>query len=123
MISEEEQIQEFEEVFAKLKEMLHLTDEIMIRLYTTFFATVTVTLQKLKDAIEAEDYDVMKADAHSIKGSSSSLCYSTISELAETIEKKAHEKEHYEYRKVFSELATQLDKAQRAYTLWTRKRG
>ena len=123
MISEEEQIQEFEEVFAKLKEMLHLTDEIMIRLYTTFFATVTVTLQKLKDAIEAEDYDVMKADAHSIKGSSSSLCYSTISELAETIEKKAHEKEQYEYRKVFSELAAQLDKAQRAYTLWTRKRG
>lgn len=123
MTAEEGQIQAFDEVFGKLKEMLHLPDEIMIRLYTTFFETGAGTLQMLKDAIEAEDYDTIKLHAHSIKGSSASLCYSTISELAETIEKKSEGKERYEYVKAFSELATQFDTAQRDYALWTYKRG
>lgn len=123
MSGKAQQIQEFEEVLSKLKEMLHLTDEIMIRLYTTFFETVAVTLQMLKDAIEAEDYDAIKLHAHSIKGSSSSLCYNAISEIAEVIEKKAELKESYVYEDAFKELVSQFDSAQHNYALWTRKRG
>lgn len=123
MSSETQHIQEFEEVLSNLKEMLHLTDEIMMRLYATFFETVAVTLQTLKDAIEAEDYEAIKLHAHSIKGSSSSLCYSAISEVAETIEKKAGAKENYAYENAFKELAARFDAAQHTYALWTRKRG
>ncbi|MDD5210948.1 MAG: Hpt domain-containing protein [Sulfuricurvum sp.] len=123
MSGEVQQIQEFEEVLSKLKEMLHLTDEIMIKLYATFFETVAVTLQMLKDAIEAEDYDAIKLHAHSIKGSSSSLCYNAISKIAEMIEKKAELKESYVYEDAFKELVSQFDIAQHNYVLWTRKRG
>lgn len=123
MSSEVQHLQEFEEVLANLKEMLHLPDEIMIRLYTTFFETVAVTLQRLKDAIEAEDYEAIKLHAHSVRGSSSSLCYSAISEAAETIEKKVEAKENYAYENAFRELATRFDAAQHNYVLWTRKRG
>lgn len=122
MMTEGQQILEFEEVFANLKEMLHLTDDIMIRLYTTFFETVSATLQMLKDAIEAQDYDAIKLHAHSIKGSSASLCYHAISDLAEMIERKAEAQENYAYESTFRELAVQFDSAQHNYTLWMRKR-
>lgn len=122
MSNETQHVQEFEEVLTNLKEMLHLTDEIMMRLYATFFETVAVTLQTLEDAIEAEDYEAIKLHAHSIKGSSSSLCYSTISEVAQTIEKKAGAKENYAYENAFRELAARFDAAQHTYALWTRKR-
>lgn len=123
MSSEAQHLQEFEEVLANLKEMLHLPDEIMIRLYTTFFETVAVTLQMLKDAIEAEDYEAIKLHAHSVKGSSSSLCYNAIGKVAGTIEKKAEAKENYAYENAFRELATRFDIAQHNYALWARKRG
>ena len=123
MTAEEEQIQAFEEVFANLKEMLHLTDEIMIRLYTIFFKTVPATMKMLQEAIAVEDYDAIKSHAHSVKGSSSSLCYSTISEIAKTIEKNAEANEHYAYEQAFRELTAQFDAAQRNYTLWIGKRG
>lgn len=122
MNSEIESIQEFETVFTKLKEMLHLTDEIMIRLYATFFDTVTVTLGKLKDAVELEDYDAITLHAHSIKGSASSLCYEVISSLAKTIEEKAKLKESGDYTQLLNELAAQFETAQHNYVLWTRKK-
>lgn len=122
MNSEIASIQEFETVFTKLKGMLNLTDEIMIRLYTTFFDTVATTLRKLKDAVEIEDYDAMTLHAHSIKGSASSLCYDAISSLAKTIEEKAKLKESCEYTKLLNELVTQFETAQHNYTLWSRKR-
>ena len=123
MSTEAQQIQEFEEVLNRFKEMLHLTDEIMIRLYTTFFKTGVGTLEKLKDAISKEEYDAIKFNAHSIKGSASSVCYNAISEIAETIEKKAEAKENYAYENAFKELVAQFDKAQGNYALWTRTRG
>lgn len=123
MSTEAQQIQEFEEVLNTFKEMLHLTDEIMIRLYTTFFKTGVGTLEKLKDAISKEEYDAIKFNAHSIKGSASSVCYGAISEIAETIEKKAELQERYDYENAFKELVAQFGKAQGNYALWTRKRG
>jgi len=122
MNSEIESIQEFETVFFKLKEMLHLTDDIMIRFYTTFFNTVAVTLSTLKEAVELEDYDAITLHAHSIKGSASSLCYDAISSLAKTIEEKAKVKESGDYTQLVSELAAQFETAQHNYALWTRKK-
>ena len=122
MNSEIDSIQEFEAVIGKLKGMLNLTDEIMIRLYTTFFDTVTVTLGKLKDAVELEDYDAITLHAHSIKGSASSLCYDVLSSLAKTIEEKAKLKESGDYKQLLSELAGQFETAQHNYALWTRQK-
>jgi len=122
MSSEIESTQEFETVFLKLKEMLNLTDEIMIRLYTTFFDTVAVTLGKLQDAVEAEDYDAITLHAHSIKGSASSLCYDAISSIAKMMEEKGKLKESGDYTKLFSELSLQFETAQHNYALWIRKK-
>lgn len=123
MSTEAQQIQEFEEVLNTFKAMLRLTDEIIVKLYTTFFKTGVGTLDKLKEAISQEEYDAIKFNAHSIKGSASSVCYSAISEIAEMIEKKAELQERYDYENAFKELTAQFDKAQGNYALWTRKRG
>lgn len=123
MKSDEEQSQEFQEIFAKLKAMLNLTDEVMIRLYSTFFDTVSSTLQMLKKAIEAQDYDAIQLHAHSIKGSASSLCFGTISELAMCIEEKAKLNDNSENQTLCNELAGYLDVAHKNYMLWASKRG
>lgn len=122
MKSDEEQMQEFQEVFATLKGMLNLTDEVMIRLYSTFFETVSSTLEMLKKAIESQEYDAIQLHAHSIKGSASSLCFSTISELAKIIEEKAKLRDNSENKTLLSELAVYFDTAHHNYVLWIGKR-
>ena len=123
MIGEEEQSQGFDEVLVKFKEMLHLNDEVMIKLYTKFFETMAVTIETLKDAIAAEHYDAIKLHAHSVKGTSLSLCYNNMSKIAEKIEKKAEASEQYEYEKAFSELLALFNTAHDDYALWMHKRG
>jgi HPt (histidine-containing phosphotransfer) domain-containing protein len=123
MIGEDKQTQGFDEVSVKFKEMLHLSDEVMIKLYAKFFETMAVTLEMLKDAIAVENYDAIKLHAHSIKGTSLSLCYNNLSNIAQKIEKKAEVSEQYEYEKEFSELYAQFNTAHDDYVLWMHKRG
>lgn len=120
---EQEQIKEFEKVFAQLKAMLYLSDDIMIRLNNTFFETVSLTLEQLKDAIQKKDDEAIERHAHSIKGSSASLCYAKISEIAEGLEKSAHAKENSLYAEEFGKLSEVFSAASHGYTLWKNKKG
>ncbi|MFA6188582.1 MAG: Hpt domain-containing protein [Sulfuricurvum sp.] len=118
MMNEEQQIQEFEQRFSEIKTMLHLTDEIMIRLNNTFLETVALTLKQLEAAILEEDYEAIERYAHAIKGSSSSLRYTKISDIAEVLEKSAHAKKSDTYQEMLNDLNAELDAAQQCYFLW-----
>lgn len=123
MRNDEQQLQEFEKTFAEVKAMLHLTDEIMIRLNTKFFETVRMTLEKVNEAIVAQDDDAIERYAHSIKGSAGSLRYTKISEIAEGLEKSAHAQERDLYTEALSKLSEAFITAAHGYSLWKNKRG
>ncbi len=123
MTNDEQQLQEFEKTFTEVKAMLHLTDEIMIRLNTKFFETVRMTLEQLNEAIVAQDDDVIERYAHSIKGSAGSLRYTQISEIAENLEKSAHAKESDLYTEALSKLSEAFITAAHGYSLWKNKQG
>lgn len=123
MKTKEEKIQEFEKVFLELKTMLHLSDEVMIRLNNKFFESVSATLVELNEAIAAADYKALEMFTHSIKGSAGSLRYNAISEIAQDLEKRAHAKENYTYDQGSALLTAELDAAQECYVLWKEKHG
>ncbi|HQS66690.1 MAG TPA: Hpt domain-containing protein [Sulfuricurvum sp.] len=123
MITTEAKIQTFEEVFTKLKGMLHLSDEVMIRLNNKFFESVSLTLTQLNEAVATTDYETIEMLAHSIKGSAGSLCYAEISDITETLEKHAHAKEDYAYQERYDELLEEFKRVQECYSLWKEKKG
>ena len=123
MKTQEEQIQEFEEISSELKAMLHLPDEVMIRLYNKFFESISPTLTQLNEAIAACDYESIKMLTHAIKGSAGSLRYTTISEIAEELENNAHAKENYGYQERFNELLEKFNRAEECFKLWKNKMG
>lgn len=123
MITIEAKIQKFEEVYTKLKGMLHLSDEVMIRLNNKFFESVSLTLTQLSEAIATSNYELIEMLAHSIKGSAGSLCYAEISDITETLEKHAHVKEDYAYQERYDELLEEFKRVQECYSLWKEKKG
>jgi HPt (histidine-containing phosphotransfer) domain-containing protein len=123
MKTKEEQIQEFAKLFSELKAMLHLSDEVMIRLNNKFFESVSSTLIQLNEAITAVDYETIEMLTHSIKGSAGSLCYAAISEIAQALEKRAHAKENYAYQEGLALLEEQFHAAEECYKLWKNKMG
>ncbi|MDP2078763.1 MAG: Hpt domain-containing protein [Sulfuricurvum sp.] len=123
MKTHEEQIQEFEKVFGELKAMLHLSDEVMIRLNNKFFESVSSTLVALNEAIRVLDYETIEMLAHSIKGSAGSLRYTAINEIAQELEKRAHEKENHAYLEDLASLEKQFNTADESYKLWKNKMG
>lgn len=123
MKTKEQQIQEFEEVFSELRAMLHLPDEVMIRLNNKFFESVSSTLIQLNEAITALDYETIEMLAHSIKGSAGSLRYTVISEIAQELEKRARDKETYTYQENLASLEEHFHAAHEGYKLWKKKIG
>lgn len=123
MKTPQQQIQEFEELFSELKAMLHLPDEIMIRLNNKFFESISPTLVQLKEAITALDYESIEMLTHAIKGSAGSLRYTAISEIAYELEKKAHLKENYAYPETYNQLLEKFNSAEESFKLWKDKMG
>ncbi len=123
METQQQQIQEFEEVFSELKAMLHLPDEVMIRLYNKFFESISPTLKQLNEAIAACDYESIEMLTHAIKGGAGSVRYTTISEIAQELEKNAHLKENDAYQERFNELLEKFNTAEECFTLWKNKMG
>ena len=123
METKQQQIQEFEEVFSELKEMLNLPDEVMTRLYNKFFESISPTLTQLNEAVAACDYESIEMLTHAIKGSAGSLRYTAMSEIAQELEKNAHLKENYRYQERFNELLEKFNRAEECFKLWKNKMG
>lgn len=123
METSQQQIQEFESVLSELKEMLHLPDEVMIRLYNKFFESILPTLTQLNEAAVACDFESIEMLAHAIKGSAGSLRYTAMREIAQELEKNAHLKEKDAYQERFNELLEEFNRAEECFKLWKNKMG
>lgn len=123
MINQEEKIKEFEAIFAQLKASLYLSDEVMVRLNNKFFDSVSSSLIELEEAIATKDYNTIERLAHSIKGSASSLHYTTVCDTAHILEMKGHEQEEDGYKETLSELTEQFRTWQECYAIWKKKMG
>lgn len=123
MKTHDEQILESEKILGALRAMLHLPDEVMIRLNNKFFESASSTLLQLNEAIATRDLETIEMLAHSIKGSAGSLCYTSISEIAQKLEKSARAKESYPYQEDLALLEEEFHAANECFTLWKNKMG
>ncbi|HEX5710002.1 MAG TPA: ATP-binding protein [Sulfuricurvum sp.] len=110
-------------LYFEVKERLSLSDETFIRLNDKFFQSGQMTLEKLKAAIIAENYKEIEMYAHSLKGSSTTLYYTILSDIAASIENHARETKNYPYMEVLTQLESEFTTTEEAYRIWKNRIG
>ncbi|WP_169569729.1 Hpt domain-containing protein [Sneathiella limimaris] len=68
-----------------------LGDEVLVTLVDMAQTNMETGLQKVKEALDAGDSTMLREVAHSLKGSTSSLCSLRFSEMAAAIEQNCNE--------------------------------
>jgi len=84
-------------IYAKALETLKLPEEIIVKLFDTFFASVPDRLDRLSNAITETDLKEIEAQAHAIKGASANLHIERVRDLAMELEKNAKENGAFDY--------------------------
>jgi CheY-like chemotaxis protein len=78
--------QEIKTSLEKAALLLELTPEIMNGLFKKFLNTTELILEQMDIAVEEKSYDTLFAQAHKLRGASSSLCMHKITDKANKIE-------------------------------------
>jgi len=89
--------------------LLELSPDIMHSLFERFLVTTALILEKMQKAEEEASLDELIAQAHKLKGASSSLCMYKITDLAEEIEKAARKGKNYDFSKSIGQLKMFLE--------------
>lgn len=87
---------------------LHFTHENTKKLLDIFYTSSKTLLDNIQEAIQTNDYETIHRNAHSLKGSSSNLLFSHVSEVAKKIEDAASKKEKYPYKDDVTKIETLL---------------
>jgi HPt (histidine-containing phosphotransfer) domain-containing protein len=74
------------------------------KLLDIFYESTHTLLNRLDEAIEANDYDTIYRSSHSLKGSASNLLFDDIYAITKELEAAAKEKQPYEYSKKVEEI-------------------
>ena len=78
--------QEIKVSLEKAAVLLELTPDIMKGLFKKFLTTTELILEQMDKAVKEESYDALFAQAHKLRGASSSLCIHKITDKANKIE-------------------------------------
>ncbi len=74
-----------------------------------FQETATQSMQTLESAIEAKDFEIIKQEAHSIKGSAANLMLDDIFNISKELEDSAKDRLDINYKRIYSMLETHLE--------------
>ncbi len=74
-----------------------------------FLETASLSMQSLEDAINAKDFESIKQEAHSLKGSAANLMLDDIFNISKELEDAAKDKLDINYKRIYSLLETQLN--------------
>ena len=89
--------------------LLELPSDIMYSLFKKFLVTTGLILEEMHKAEESKSLDDLIAQAHKLKGASSSLCMYKITDLADEIENAARKDKAYDYAGSIRQLHIFLD--------------
>ncbi len=76
------------EELAQLKEIMEDEFDMLVSMYVEDSGKL---IEEISSALQNQDAEAMRVAAHTLKGSSSNMCVSSISALAKAIEDKARE--------------------------------
>jgi two-component system, sensor histidine kinase and response regulator len=94
---------------ATLKEAFEGDAQLAARVAGVFLQTTPDLAQKLEDAIERQDFDLIQRYAHTLRGSLSQLHATTLEEHARTIESAGLEKKIVPAQQAMVRLKSELD--------------
>ncbi|PHR58875.1 MAG: hypothetical protein COA44_01655 [Arcobacter sp.] len=93
-------------------EFLELPEDIMSSLFGKFVFTTRNVIKQMNQANEAQDYEELYAQAHKLKGASSSLCLQKVTDLAVLIEKLVRKKKQLDFSNEITQLEHYLESIQ-----------
>ncbi len=76
---------------------VHFTHENTKKLIDIFYTSSNTILENMLIAIKEKDFDGIYRQAHSLKGSSSNLLFTSVAQIAREIEDAAANKKEYNY--------------------------
>lgn len=97
------------EVLCELKDILE--DEFPM-LVTTYLDDANDRLQKLRSAIDGADATVVRAEAHSLKGSSINLGATSLASLCAEMENRGHSAELDDTPALFERIASEFSRTE-----------
>ncbi len=89
--------------------LLELSPDVMRSLFEKFQVTTGLIIEQMKKADAVQDLDDLIAQAHKLKGASSTLCMYKITDLAEEIEGAARSEKPYDFSGSIGQLQSFLD--------------
>ncbi len=92
----------------KISQQLGFEEEEVQMLLDMFYESTTQSMQTLKNAIETLDFETIKQEAHSIKGSAANLMLDDIFNISKEIEDAAKDKLNINYNRIYSLLESSL---------------
>lgn len=91
------------------RELLELSNEIMLALLQKFLYTTENILEKLQRADDEGDFEALIEQAHKLRGSSSALCFHKIKDLTVKIEEAARKGRKLDNMKTIEQLRLYYD--------------
>jgi len=88
-----------------LKEIMEDEFELLISMY---LEDTAAQIQKMQEAVKNNDMETLKVVSHTLKGSSSNMFVTGISELSKNIEQKVKDNDLTSVAKLLPELAEEL---------------
>ncbi len=101
--------QEIKSSLEKAAVLLELSPDIMSGLFKKFLVTTELILEQMDKAEKEKSYDVLFAQAHKLRGASSSLCMHKITDKANTIEEAAKKQKRLDFENEIKELFMYLE--------------
>ncbi|MBE0497879.1 MAG: PAS domain S-box protein [Campylobacterales bacterium] len=109
-------VREIKAALQKAGRMLELPDEIMWGLLEKFLQTTEYILNEMVQAQKQSLLEELSALAHKLKGASSSLCFESITKVAEQIEQGVKNKQKMDYTQELEELSRLFDDLKNYYS-------
>jgi PAS domain S-box-containing protein len=110
MIEEIDENSDIEYNKAEVAKLIGLPEFVFNKILETFFKNIQSDIDKLEEAINSGDFDVIAKAAHKIKGGTETIKFDKLANIANAIEENAKEKNNVEYSNMLMKLKKVLGK-------------
>ncbi len=91
-----------------LEGLRELLGDKFVELINTFNADCGARLQRMKGGLEAMDFELIRNEAHGVKGSSRNIGANSLASLAGSMEEKARAADNVDMEQLFSAIEQQF---------------
>ena len=99
-----------------LAEDLGFDIEDVSTLVELFIESAQVSLANIEDALDGGHFDIIKNEAHAIKGSAANLLLSDIQDMARSLEEAAQDQQKMQCLTLYSNIESKVEKISEVHT-------